>query len=645
MSILITALFAAWSTFQSGYMMYGGLMFSMGQNVVGMPTGALLLMGLFFLLTWVIPDLRKINPKQLLVFYGMIAISLAHAGYFVPWCYYNGMIGIRTYITDWDAHIPYFWAPPREVCEVMYLGGQPVDWGSWMAPMVFWTTFFMLYTLFALSIVSILGRRLVTERKLPYPFGQMAAITIELAITGAEQQPQRAKLFLIGALICFLYYVPWWLHLGWPSIPDIYGWYSPPFGGFFPGQINLGNLNGALPCANISFPFAPFLWAWFYLLTTDILLTATITWLLMYIILPPIAYTLGLFPATAVDWGSSVWTYWKPGAMAYLGFWPAFAIVPLILDRKYIAQTIKSAIKGEPAGPSDLLSYRSAYVLLIVSFIIILAFWIISGGGLITSLWGLLYVIISLLAFANLRGEAGMLICAHGFCGWFQALWRHVTATNDVAVAVAQGPNYSVPIYLTYMTTSDIHYGTVGGKLAYTLDTLKVADQRGLDLRGLFPALVIGSLVAIVVSTPIVLWSYYTIGFPRIAIHGDGIWWPNQLWPSSMNASPSPYEPNGLLPYASFGFILAAILYVLRMRFAWFPLHPVGLYLGGIGPWFPTGAAAPVALILRYLTFRIGGSKLYEEKGVPLAVGVFIGFTFFLLVGGIISIWRTFYPA
>ena len=44
-SIILTALFAAWSTFQSGFMMYGGLMFSMGQNVVGMPTGALLLLG------------------------------------------------------------------------------------------------------------------------------------------------------------------------------------------------------------------------------------------------------------------------------------------------------------------------------------------------------------------------------------------------------------------------------------------------------------------------------------------------------------------------------------------------------------------------------------------------------------------------
>jgi len=50
-------------------------------------------------------------------------------------------------------------------------------------------------------------------------------------------------------------------------------------------------------------------------------------------------------------------------------------------------------------------------------------------------------------------------------------------------------------------------------------------------------------------------------------------------------------------------------------------------------------------LILKYLTFKIGGTRLYEEKGIPLAVGGFIGFTMFLLAGGLISIWRTFVPA
>ncbi|RLI44650.1 hypothetical protein DRO64_03665 [Candidatus Bathyarchaeota archaeon] len=645
-SIILTALFAAWSTFQSGFMMYGGLMFSMGQNVVGMPTGALLLLGLFFLLTRVVPELTRISRKQILVFYSMIAVSLAHAGYFVPWCYYNGMIGIRTYITDWDAHIPTFWAPPKEAVEPMYLGGLPVDWGSWIVPMIFWSAFFMTLTVFALSIVSILSRRLVIEQRLPFPFGEIAANTVIYSLATEEQKRQQIKLFSIGMVLVFLYYVPWWLHLGWPSIPDIYGWYSPPFGGFFPGQINLENLGGALPCARISFPFAPFLWAWFYLLSMDILLTATLTWLLFYVILPPIAYSLGLFGVgVEPTWRATVWKLWKPGAICYLGFWPAFAIVPLIIGYKYIGRTIRAAIKGEPAGPNDLMSYRMAYILLIVSGVAILAFYMVSGGGFITSIWGILYIIISLLAFANLRGEAGMLICAHGFCGWFQPLWRHVLATGDVSLAVAQGPNYSVPIYLTYMTTSDIHYGTVGGKLAYGLDALKLADRLEQDLRGVFPAMIIGSLVAIIVSTPIVLWSYYTIGFPRVPIHGDGIWWPNQLWPSSMNSSPSPFEPGGHGPYAAFGFGLVTLLYLLRLKFAWFPLHPVGLYLGGIGPWFPTGAAAPIALILKYLTFKIGGTKLYEEKGVPLAVGAFIGFTLFLLVGGLISIWRTFVPA
>jgi len=529
----------------------------------------------------------------------------------------------------------------------MYLGGLAVDWGSWLAPMIFWTIFFMALTVFALSMVSVLRRRLIDDLMLPFPFGEIAAHTVEYSSTSTEElKLQKIKLFTIGMVLVFLYYMPWWLHLGWPSIPDIYGWYSPPFGGFFPGQINLGNLEGALPCANVSFAFAPFMWAWFYLLSQDILLTATLTWLLWYIILPPIAYSLGIF-GVGVDptYGATVGTFWKPGTIAYLGFWPAFAIIPLILGYKYFGGTIRAAIKGEPAGPNELMSYRTAYILVVASGIAVLALFMVSGGGLVTSIWGILYIVISVLAFAHLRGEGGLLLCAHGFAGWFQPLWRNVTATGDIAVAQAEGANYAVPIYLTYMTTSDIHYGTVGGKVAYSLDTLKLARGIKANLKGLFPAMLLGSLVSIIVSTPIVLWSYYTIGFPRVPIHGDGIWWPNQLWPSSMNASPSPYEPYGHGPYAAAGFGIVTLLYLLRLRFAWLPLNPVGLYLGGIGPWFPTGSAAPVALILKYLTFKIGGTRLYEEKGIPLAVGGFIGFTMFLLAGGLISIWRTFVPA
>lgn len=32
-----------------------------------------------------------------------------------------------------------------------------------------------------------------------------------------------------------------------------------------------------------------------------------------------------------------------------------------------------------------------------------------------------------------------------------------------------------------------------------------------------------------------------------------------------------------------------------------------------------------VAWILKFITFRVGGSKLYEDYGVPLAVGIFLG--------------------
>jgi len=56
--------------------------------------------------------------------------------------------------------------------------------------------------------------------------------------------------------------------------------------------------------------------------------------------------------------------------------------------------------------------------------------------------------------------------------------------------------------------------------------------------------------------------------------------------------------------------------------------------------WLP----ALIAWILKYLTLRIGGSKLYEEYGIPVAAGFAIVFVSISFIGGIIGIYRWFFP-
>lgn len=50
------------------------------------------------------------------------------------------------------------------------------------------------------------------------------------------------------------------------------------------------------------------------------------------------------------------------------------------------------------------------------------------------------------------------------------------------------------------------------------------------------------------------------------------------------------------------------------------------------------------AWALKVLTLRIGGSKAYEEYGVPIVVGFIAGFALIALIGGAALVWMFFFP-
>ena len=84
------------------------------------------------------------------------------------------------------------------------------------------------------------------------------------------------------------------------------------------------------------------------------------------------------------------------------------------------------------------------------------------------------------------------------------------------------------------------------------------------------------------------------------------------------------------------GIIVAVAVTVLRFKFLWFPVDPIGLIIGAHANWtlmfWFTGLLAFVA---KYVVLRIGGTKLYEEKGIPIALGLIIGHALCYIVYGL----------
>jgi len=155
----------------------------------------------------------------------------------------------------------------------------------------------------------------------------------------------------------------------------------------------------------------------------------------------------------------------------------------------------------------------------------------------------------------------------------------------------------------------------------------------------MFIAQLVAIIIGTVVSIPIVLWWFYTYGVNRVFftslpfIEASGQKWAQSYRTITADAI-TPHAPNTTftLPMFIIGIILAVVLYMLRARFPWFMLTPIGLVMALTWNCGDMWVPFLVALIAKWLTFRIGGATLYEKKGLPIAVGLItgIGFTWAL---------------
>lgn len=90
------------------------------------------------------------------------------------------------------------------------------------------------------------------------------------------------------------------------------------------------------------------------------------------------------------------------------------------------------------------------------------------------------------------------------------------------------------------------------------------------------------------------------------------------------------------------GFAVCIFVTFIWGKFTWFRISAAGLALGvmfGREVWSPF----LVVLILKFLTFRMGGTKLYTEKFRPLFIGLVAGYcAMFIIVHPTLHLYSAF---
>jgi len=325
----------------------------------------------------------------------------------------------------------------------------------------------------------------------------------------------------------------------------------------------------------------------------------------------------------------------------------ALVILILVTNWRYIRDTVNIALgrmgvaeraefeRGEP------ISYRMIWSMIIMFAIVAVVIYLVCGMSPLSAVLSVVNMFVMYFAMMRFIGLVGIYYRGVDLgCSLPRLLlWPRAPESLNTDFALSA-------FFNSFFGGAPDTGSSIGGNFLTAFQGYKMASLRGVSPRSVFKVCIVSVVIFSLTTMLSFLWMCYTFGITKIpAIYGmhycNGI---VQRYANLQNWNNRPgTEP--LIPHFATGFITVALLSLLHTRFMWFPFEPVGFILG-MGPGYEMGywSYALVAWILKTITLKIGGSKAYEDWGVPIAAGYVAGHMLVLIPGSIIATIKYFVP-
>jgi hypothetical protein len=354
-----------------------------------------------------------------------------------------------------------------------------------------------------------------------------------------------------------------------------------------------------------------------YLIPKELSFSCWFFWILR-IGLTVAAIAAGATPNRPEEWWSSTFpapTFQGGGAVLAVAAWAIW------VGRHHLVRAFRIAfgVGSSEAGEREPIAYRWAVLGLLLSFGYLLYFYWAVGARLLAGATIAGLIIVHYLVWARLRAETGL-----GFVPFPLGVANMIVVPFGSAIL---RPREVVALFSTrwsYFPGFGESFEVCTGN---SLESLKIADSAGLSSRRLVYVMLAAFLVALVVGIFVVINGMYHYGFLNTRAATSG-WLGHQLRSNGsrifeMITNPSRYDLNGAIAMGAGGLITLA-LGLLRLRFWWWPFHPIG-YLAA-NCWGMHWFAQPFFLgwVLKSLVIRYGGLPLYRRT-FPLAIGLIVG--------------------
>jgi hypothetical protein len=499
-----------------------------------------------------------------------------------------------------------------------WIGAGDVPWGLWRRALVTWIPLLVLSAGAVVCLAVILHQQWSVNERLRYPIADFASSLLDRKGDEATGQVFRQRTFWVGLAIVVairgINGLNVWMEGQSISIPTCLDFSA--LGQRFP--IFYETLSGwQLLYVNLF----PIVIAFSFFLTSEISLTLGVS--------EPIYM---LVSAALIGAGVSMKTDYElggPEGWQRAGSYVAMGLMLLYVGRQHYGAVARAGLTGRKSqhvGAGSAWAFRTFLACTVGMIVLITRL----GLDWPLSIALVLLVLLTFVIVSRISAETGLFFIQPGLqaCGVLMGLFG----------SYALGPG---AIFVMGLVCMVLCADQSQALMPYVVNALRLGSNQQLR-PGKVGGLSIGTYaISLAVAVPVVLWACYNFGttqggymfwrIPTVPMRatsdavvelGDRINTSERLTAFERLENMRPKA--GFLWSAGAGFGLVLAFSLLRLRFSWWPLHPVMFLVWATWPLQAFGPSFLIGWMVKAAVTRFGGTRLYR-RCVPFMIGMVAG--------------------
>ncbi len=556
-----------------------------------------------------------LRAGELIVVYAMMLVGSGIPSFGLTEYLFPTLAGLRYFASPenkWEAtffqYVPAWLAPTNERAAVAFYEGlrpgQRIPWEAWVAPLLAWTALALVLFMLMACVASIFRRQWIENEHLIFPLVQLPLDMVEGSAAGALPPFFRSPLMWVGAALPLVIHSLNGVHSYFPQVPAIplnrglnqYIWGRPwNRVGMLVIWVHFSIIGFSyLLSSELSFS----LWFFFALFNLESVVLAALG-----VEVPPIPN----YPTRA------------EAALQMLGaFFVLFGYM-VYLVRDQLGEMVAQALGGRRApgsttsGAEEPLSATAAIWGIIAGTGLFVLWCSQAGMAAWFALSSVVLFFVTALVLTRLVSEGGLL--------FIQAPFRP-TDIYQTFVGLRWVPTRSLVV--ASFTERVFMFDLRTFLMPSLMDAFKLAHEQRLDTRRLMPPLALAVVLSIAASYVSALTTCYHSGAVTLSN-----WFclasPVQPFTTlrSWIDAPRPANPISLV-FVLIGVAVTVALSIARVRFTWWPLHPLGYAMGPSWPLIQLWFSIFVGWLMKTVLLRYGSGRSYR-RARPLFMGLVVG--------------------